>query len=342
MRQRKPARREMLKMTAAFTAAAPINLFFNPALGESDAGGAPFPPEPAFPASRLLSAGEVRDLLAASPAPDPELSRLVFIQAYRLKGGESLLVFGDGTGRLYSSRAALMDMMEAMAGGSVSFFADERDLEILLGRLNADPDIAFIVPGGPLPPDQATHPRRPPGEPSDGGRMTIVMSVPCIDSGHRQHWRAARPVNSLNDGWHSLWYIPAGPLPLLKADRAAPDGIIPDPWAGWTEERPACLPGSPDFGPASPAELRLGLWVQADIMMTSQVYFGSALRSRQWRRWWRELEDWFRRSAAKLQDRGSTYTVWALPSALRRLKEGAPYSGGNGELDESIRQAALP
>ena len=38
---------------------------------------------------------------------------------------------------------------ETASGGSLSFFADEQDAPILLGRLNADPEIAFIVPDGP-------------------------------------------------------------------------------------------------------------------------------------------------------------------------------------------------
>jgi hypothetical protein len=342
-------RREMLKMTAAFAAAASAgNLSPSAALGGSEGEAASLPPESAFPASRALTARQVRELLAASPAPDPEVARLVSARAYRLGGGEALLVHSDGAGRLYESRAALLEMMDAMAGGSLSFFADERDVHILLGRLNGDPDIAFIVPDGPLPPpqqekDAAMQPRTlPPGSGHSRRTATIVLIMPCIDTGHRQRWRAVRPAGSLNDGWNSLWYIPAGPLPLLKADRAAPDGIIQDPWAGWTEERPACTAGSPDFGPASPAEIRLGLWAHREIMMTSQFYCGPGLRKQRWRQWWRELEGWFSRSAAPLQDPNAAYTVWALPSALQRLKEGMPYLGGSAELGESIRRAIIP
>jgi hypothetical protein len=349
MWQRKWSRREILRMTAALAAASAGNLSPSPVLCGSESETAPLPPEPAFPGSRALTPEEVIALLAASPEPDPEVARLTLAHAFRLDGGGVLLVFGDGTGRLYESRAALLDVMDAMAGGSLSFYADERDLGLLISRLNADPDIAFIVPAGPLPPElereQAMQPRSLPpgrGKPPVGGRgATIVMIMPCIDTGHRQRWRVVRPVGSLNDGWHSLWYIPAGPLRLLKADKAAPDGIIPDPWAGWTEERPACTPGRPDFGPASPAEIRLGLWVHKEKMMTSQFYCGPGLRSRQWRQWWRELEGWFGRSAAQLQDPKGTFTVWALPSALQRLKEGAPYQGRGGELDEAIRRATV-
>src|SRR5215472_14293938 len=63
---------------------------------------------------------------------------------------------------------------ETASGGSLSFFADEQDAPILLGRLNADLEIAFIVPDGPRqPPPQPVLPpmgKRPP----TGG--VIVMS----------------------------------------------------------------------------------------------------------------------------------------------------------------------
>jgi hypothetical protein len=42
---------------------------------------------------------------------------------------------------------------------SLSFFIDERDIELLVDRLNADPEIAFIVPEG-LPENRNAEPRR--------------------------------------------------------------------------------------------------------------------------------------------------------------------------------------
>lgn len=42
---------------------------------------------------------------------------------------------------------------------SLSFFIDERDIDLLLDRLNADPEIAFIVPEG-LPENKNAEPRR--------------------------------------------------------------------------------------------------------------------------------------------------------------------------------------
>jgi len=64
-----------------------------------------------------------------------------------------------------------------MAGG-IGLYVDESDIELLRERLNADPEIAFILPDGP-------------------GR-----------------WRAVWQVDDAQ-GQTMLWHVPAGPLPLL-------------------------------------------------------------------------------------------------------------------------------
>ena len=103
-------------------------------------------------------------------------------------------------------------MAEEMAsGGALSFFADEQDARILLGRLNADPEIAFIVPDGPrmAPPNELL----PASPPIVGQRTVLVLTMAaCALDGYWQQWRAVRPVDGLNDGEHILWHIPAGPL----------------------------------------------------------------------------------------------------------------------------------
>src|SRR5258706_8665751 len=42
----------------------------------------------------------------------------------------------------------------AAARAWLPFFVDEQDVRILLDHLNADPDVAFIIPNGPLEPDE--------------------------------------------------------------------------------------------------------------------------------------------------------------------------------------------
>ena len=66
------------------------------------------------PASRLLTGAQVMELLATSPLPDPEVSYETLSNAYRLEGDQCLLVFDDGTGRLYESRTEMLAAMNAL------------------------------------------------------------------------------------------------------------------------------------------------------------------------------------------------------------------------------------
>ena len=109
---------------------------------------------------------------------------------------------------------------EMASGGALSFFADEQDARILLGRLNADPEIAFIAPDGPrMPPPM-------PASPPIGDRPYIAAMATCGWDGYWQRWRAVRPVDGLKDGEHILWHISAGPLVISDGRELRP---IPDP-----------------------------------------------------------------------------------------------------------------
>src|SRR5215468_2504412 len=78
---------------------------------------------------------------------------------------------------------------EMPSGGSLSFFADEQDARSLLDRLNADPEIAFIVPDGPrFPPPNRPTPALPP--PGDRPRTTRVLTLmACGSDDYWQRWR---------------------------------------------------------------------------------------------------------------------------------------------------------
>lgn len=69
------------------------------------------------PRSRPLTARQVRELLAGSPAPepDPEVAEFASAQAYRLADGQAMVVFGDGKGRRYESRTDLLAMVREVA-----------------------------------------------------------------------------------------------------------------------------------------------------------------------------------------------------------------------------------
>jgi hypothetical protein len=113
--------------------------------------------------------------------------------------------------------------MEEIGGmaGWIGFYVDEPDIELFRERLNADLEIAFILPEGP-------------------GR-----------------WRAVWQVDEAQ-GQTMLWHVPGGPLPLLVP--SAQDILIEDPFAGWQELEPGRDRTVPYFGPGWPATLLLKLF----------------------------------------------------------------------------------
>jgi hypothetical protein len=258
-----------------------------------------------------------------------------------------------------SLRAGEAKAEEVVTGGSLSFFADEQDAHILLDRLNADPQIAFIVPDGPrFPPPTPPMPALPPL--GDRPRTAYVIALlTCGSDDYWQRWRAVRPVDSLDDGEHVLWHIAAGPLVNSDGFLRSELRPIPDPWSGWTSERPLCMP---NLMPHATIRLKLTTrttaytaqeratlhslnahWLKGDLMVVSGFQWsaaslepGGGLKTV---KWVAGLEDWLSRNAVALHDRGNIDVFWAFPSALKRLKAGMPYYSRGFELDEAIREA---
>ncbi len=232
---------------------------------------------------------------------------------------------------------------------ALSFFADGRDVNVLLDQLNADPEIAFVVPDGPRDPEIA-YANRLRASLENRTEATFYLPFGIVDDGYRQRWKTVRTVATLKDGKHSLWHVPAGPLPLLA--EGEPDSPILDPWAGWTERCPGADPTTPFFA-SPPVEIRLELWTrhrpyseedkaalpilsshwdrdQAVLVASNFQWIGNRYRviggrhaQAQTRRWWNRLKAWFRRSATPLAS--GRFTFWAFPSALRKLKGGMAY-----------------
>jgi hypothetical protein len=249
---------------------------------------------------------------------------------------------------------------------SLSFFIDEHDVSLLVDRLNADPEIAFIVPDDPLGLEDEKANRPPRFSPAvyvhrdRGGELKLEMGRP-----RRQRWKAVRTVDALKDGEHSLWHVPAGPLPLVEMDPGprpliGPEGPgyppIPDPWAGWI--------GPPGFGSGCHPWIRLELWTrhrpytqqerntlhelnyfwrnQHDMLVVSGFQWtGSHFRKAppQTQRWWNRVKGWVDRTAVRLR---SDPGFWAFPSALQKLKDGMRYYSRNYDLDDAIREAGVP
>jgi hypothetical protein len=257
-------------------------------------------------------------------------------------------------------RAGEVRAEELPSGGSLSFFADAQDAHILLDRLIADPEIAFIMPDGPrFPPPPLPLPALPP---SGDEPRTMVFSVVtfCSSDDYWQRWRAVRPVDGLDDGEHILWHMSAGPLVNSDGSLRGDLRPIPDPWSGWTSERPFCLPNVMShatirlqlhtrhaaYTPQERATRRLlnSYWLEGDRLVASDFQWSAASLEPgggfKTVKWMAGLEDWFSRNAVALHPRGGSPEVfWAFPSALRRLKAGIPYESRGFELDDAIREA---
>jgi hypothetical protein len=282
--------------------------------------------------------------------PEHRRVRQVFAKATAIAVAISVATLNAGL--LLCARQAKAE--EMASGGSLSFFADAQDARILLDRLNADPEIAVIVPDGPrLPPPNQPMRASPPT-----GRPTGLVATLAVDAcgwgadGYWQRWRTVRPVDGLKDGEHTLWHIAARPLLSGPGGGREPQPI-PDPWLGWSAERPFC---APSVMPAATIRLKLvtryaaytaqerttlrslvSYWLKRDLLVASDFQWtGGSLQTA---RWVASLEDWFGRNAVRLHDDRGIEVFWAFPSALRRLKSGLPYEARNFDLDQSIRDA---
>jgi hypothetical protein len=179
--------------------------------------------------------------------------------------------------------------------GHIDLYVDEPDVELLRERLNADPEIAFIIPEGP-------------------GR-----------------WRAVWQIQDAS-GKTILWHVPAGPLPLL-ASGYEPDTLIKDPFAGWQERRKGYYDYVPYFGPSEPRTLLLDLippgWhgLPSDWMPVSGLSWYGRLSSQpphpSTLKWWRRFRSWVRRHARLAAREGFGFAdIWALPAAQRAIQAG--------------------
>jgi hypothetical protein len=247
----------------------------------------------------------------------------------------------------------------------MSFFLDEHDVPLLLHRLNADSEIAFVVPDGQTTPtageDSLVAVNLASPQPYISMLVADRIAGIAPASPVPQRWKAVHTVESLEDGHHSLWHVPAGPLPLIPVHppevHRRPYPPIPNPWAGWT--------GHGQFGPgchpwirleietrhrpytqqerATPSLLRSSWWMEDhDLLAVSGFQWTGGHFSpapKQTLRWWSRMKGWVERTAVRLH---TNPAFWAFPSALRKLKDGMEYYSRNYNLDEGIRAAEVP
>lgn len=177
--------------------------------------------------------------------------------------------------------------------GYIGFYAEEPDVELLHERLNADPEIAFILQDGP------------------------------------GHWRAVWQLDDLC-GKTMLWHVPGGPLPLVERG-GGEDPLIENPFAGWQALQGGMDSSVPYFGPGWPSTLLLELytrhwrgWRRELLPLSGLGWYGRTHPKpppESTRRWWRRLQGWMRRHAVPITRYGNT-TLLALPAAHHSLQSG--------------------
>jgi len=181
---------------------------------------------------------------------------------------------------------------------------------LVLAWLNADPDIAFLVPDGP-------------------GR-----------------WRASRQVPELPDGTHALWHVPGGPLPVIEADGQWLGRTVADPFRGWTELRRGGDPTIPWLGDPA-CIIHMGLWPGGAPLTKPRVedpadQIGTSSFSwigNQWAatrgpaspatsKWWQRLRRWIQREGVALPEHIARLRrpmrTWAFPDAFAVIMRPQP------------------
>jgi len=179
-------------------------------------------------------------------------------------------------------------------------YIDHDDAMQLLGLLNADSEIAFIVADGP------------------------------------KKWVARQKLPVIPGRRVCLWHVPSGHLPLLTSDGAA--RTVSDPWTGWTELRTGADPTTPYFGAGHPGIIWWNIRLESrssssGIGLSSFEWIGNHYRiigsgaEPSTEAWWAGLRKSVRKQKAKRVPRsgpidGPRPEVWALPSALTKITSG--------------------
>jgi len=175
---------------------------------------------------------------------------------------------------------------------SLSFLADEDDFRLVLGHLNSDPEVAFIVRDGP-------------------GR-----------------WRAVPGLEQFDVDRIALWHVPSGPLPLLAAEHGQPAEAIDDPWRGWSERYPGADRSTPYFGAGHPGIIwldhnpegpgtRHGVGISEFGWIGNYYWILGRRADPATEKFWKELRRWLVRETKAQGSKGDSR---AFPSAFARIQ----------------------
>lgn len=188
------------------------------------------------------------------------------------------------------------------------------DIELLNNWLNQENEIAFLVADGP-------------GKWIAQNSRTISHDIDTQV--------AMRGHSFLRPDYveYNLWHVPSGPLPLLT--QGLTDGLIQDPWQGWTELRGGQNPRIPYFGAGHPGiiHLELKLYPSAEIPMSNFGWIGNHYRisgsaaDKSTEYFWKRLRRVIKKMATQIPRAnyaGGKNEIFAFPAALQDIKNGRP------------------
>jgi hypothetical protein len=183
-------------------------------------------------------------------------------------------------------------------------YADEEDFKIICDWLNGEEEIAYLV--------------------ANGDKKWIAKT--------RLDTLTPEPVQQ-----YQLWHIPSGPLPLLGETNKDPDGIVENPWEGWTEKRTGAHYWVPYFGAGHPGIITLtvktvGREATESIGLSDFGWIGNWYRivgsaaHPTTDKFWQKLKRWIKKQAVRIPRRGPLDgpdpEIWTFPSAHGKIENG--------------------
>lgn len=204
----------------------------------------------------------------------------------------------------------------------IPIYADEDDFITITEKLNADSEIAYLLPDG------------------------------------KERWIAHAEVEYLQDGDYMLWHTPGGEiLRFRKGKRDINTGVlgklmkypvdpplieagwVEDPWKGWKGPHASDNETLP-FLDSAPCIISLtvrrhGAYSDGSIGMSCFGWIGNRYRligkpaSKETANWWRRLNRWISKESATKIPRsgdldGPNPEIWAFPSAYGKINIGNP------------------
>ncbi|MGI4763013.1 MAG: hypothetical protein ACRYF0_20035 [Janthinobacterium lividum] len=188
------------------------------------------------------------------------------------------------------------------------------DTELLNDWLNREIEIAFLVANGPA---------------SWIAQNTRIISRDIGTQVAMRGHSFLRP----NYAEYNLWHVPSGPLPLLT--HGLTDGIIEDPWHGWTELRGGQNPRIPYFGAGHPGVIHLELkfYQGEEIPMSNFGWIGNHYRligsaaDKSTEAFWKKLRSVIKKMATQIPRAnyaGGKNEIFTFPAAYQEIKNGCP------------------